>query len=108
MMMRLTFAALAAHFVGGIKMATVRVRNKNGELRGEVTARSFGAFKREKPGQVALLITLGGNKDVLIDTCAVFKMLPPGLFDARLLQKVRLPREHTICDLKGCDAWKEA
>ena len=89
-------------------MTTVRVRNKNGELVGEITARSFGAFKREKPGQVALLITLGENKDVLIDTCAVFKMLPPGLFDARLLQKVKLPRKYTKGGLEGCDAWKEA
>ena len=89
-------------------MTCLRVRNKNGELLGEVTARSFVAFKREQPGQVALLLTIGEDRDVLIDTCAVFKMLPPGHFDARLLQKVRLPRKYTKGDLAGCDAWKEA
>ena len=85
-------------------MATVRVHNKNGELLGAVTAQSFGAFKRKHPGQVALVLTLGEGTDVL----TVFKMLPPGHFDARLLQKVRLPRKHTKGDLAGCDAWKEA
>ena len=89
-------------------MATVRVRNKAGEVVDDVTARSFGAFKRKHPGQAALLLTLGEDKDVLIDTCAAFKMLPLGHFDARLLQKVRLPREYTKGDLEGCDAWKEA
>ena len=89
-------------------MVCVHVRNKKGELLGEVTARRFGAFKREQTGQVALLLTLGEDKDVLIDTCAAFKMLPLGHFDARLLQKVRLPRKYTIGDLKGCGAWTEA
>ena len=89
-------------------MATVRVRNKAGEVVDDVTAQSFGAFKRKHPGQVALVLTLAEGRDVLIETCAVFKMLPPGHFDARLLQKVKLPRKYTKCDLEGCDAWKEA
>ena len=89
-------------------MACLHVQNKNGELLGEVTARSFGAFKRKHTGQVALLLTLGEGKDVLIETCAALKMMSPGHFDARLLQKVRLPRKCTTGDLKGCDAWKEA
>ena len=89
-------------------MACLHVQKKHGELLGELTARSFGAFKREQPGQVALLLTIGEDRDVLIETCAVFKMLPPGNFDARLLQKVRLPRKYAKGDLEGCDAWKEA
>ena len=59
LMIRLTFAALATHFVGGIYMATVRVRNKAGEVVDDVTARSFGAFKRKHPRQAAPLLTLG-------------------------------------------------
>ena len=89
-------------------MATVRVRNKAGEVVDDVTARSFGAFKRKHPGQAALLLTLGEDKDVLIDTCAMLNMLPPGCYDARLLQKVALPRKYTKEDLRDCDAWKEA
>ena len=89
-------------------MACLHVRNKKGELLGEVTARRFGAFKREQTGQVALLLTLGEDKDVLIDTCAMLNMLPPGCYDARLLQKVALPRKYTKEDLRDCDAWKEA
>ena len=89
-------------------MATVRVRNKAGEVVDDVTARSFGAFKRKHAGQVALLLTLGEGKDVLIETCAALKRTSPDHFDARLLQKVRLPRKHTTGDLKGCDVWKDA
>ena len=86
--------------------ATLRVHDKAGELVAEVTPRSFGDFKRQQPGRVALLLTLGDGDHILIDTCAVFKLVPPGCYNARLLQKVKLPRNCTGGDLRGCDAWE--
>ena len=57
---------------------------------------------------VALLLTRGEDNHVLIDTLQSFRRLPPGLYDARLVKKVALPRKYTRGALVGCDAWDEA
>ena len=87
-------------------MATVSVRNKANELVAEVTARSFGAFKRQQPGKIALLLPIGDDREVIIDTCKRVKQLPNGSYEARLLNMVRLPSE-VANELRGCDVWKE-
>ena len=87
-------------------MATVAVRNKAGEMVAEVTARSFGAFKRRQPGKIALLLPLGDDKERIIDTCKMIKQLPNGSYEARLLNMVRIPSE-VANELRGCDVWKE-
>jgi len=87
-------------------MATVTVRNKASELVGEVTAKSFGAFRRKQPGKVALLLPLGDDKELIVDTCKMVKQLPPGNYEARLLNMVALP-SNVANKLQGCDVWKE-
>ena len=86
--------------------ATVAVRNKANELVAEVTARSFGAFKRQQPGKVALLLPIGDDGEVILDTCKRVKLLPGGRYEARLLSRVRIPSE-VANELRGCDVWKE-
>ena len=88
-------------------MATVAVRNKANELVAEVTARSFGAFKRQQPGKVALLLPIGDDGEVILDTCKRVKLLPGGRYEARLLSRVRILSE-VANELRGCDVWKEA
>ena len=87
-------------------MATVAVRNKANELVAEVTARSFGAFKRQQPGKIALLLPLGDEREIIIDTCKRVKQLPSGRYEARLLSMVRIPSK-VANELRGCDVWKE-
>ena len=87
-------------------MATVSVRNKANEVVAEVTARSFGAFKRQQPGRVALLLPLGDDREVIIGTCKRVKQLPPGSYEARLLSMVAIPSE-VANELRGHDVWKE-
>ena len=86
--------------------ATVAVRNKANELVAEVTAQSFGAFKRQQPGKVALLLPIGDDGEVILDTCKRVKLLPNGRYEARLLSMVRIPSE-VANELRGCDVWKE-
>ena len=87
-------------------MATVSVRDKANEVVAEVTARSFGAFKRQQPGKIALLLPIGDDREVIIDTCKRVKQLPNGSYEARLLNMVRIPSE-VANELRGCDVWKE-
>ena len=86
--------------------ATVAVRNKANELVADITARSFGAFKRQQPGKVALLLPIGDDGEVILDTCKRVKLLPGGRYEARLLSMVRTPPE-VANELCGCDVWKE-
>ena len=87
-------------------MATVAVRNKANELVAEVTARSFGACKRQQPGKAALLLPIGDDGEVILDTCKRVKLLLSGRYEARLLSMVRLPSK-VANELHGCDVWKE-
>ena len=87
-------------------MATIAVQNKAGELVAEVTARSFGAYKRRQPGKIALLLPLGDDRELIIDTCKIVKQLPNGSYEARLLNMVAIPSE-VANELRGYDVWKE-
>ena len=87
-------------------MATVAVRNKANELVAEVTTRSFGAFKRQQPGKVALLLPIGDDGEVILDTRQRAKLLPGGRYEARLLSMVRIPSE-VANELRCCDVWRE-
>ena len=87
-------------------MATLRVQNKAGECLDEVTVGNWTAFKRTQAGKVALLLTLGEDHHVLLDTLKLFRRLPSGRYDARLVKKVALPRKYTRGALRGCDAWE--
>ena len=89
-------------------MTTLRVYNKAGECLDEVTVGNWASFKRQQAGKVALLLRVGEDDHALIDTLKLFRRLPPGLYDARLVKKVALPRKYTRGALVGCDAWDEA
>ncbi len=83
--------------------AVVVVRNKLGDTK-EVT--DFSAWRREVGGG-AVGFVIQTPTEVLVDTCKIMTLLPPGRYDAEMVRKARLPKSVMMKEeLQGYDAWK--
>ena len=86
--------------------ACVEVTDKDGQTVGTVTAKEFGAWRKNLGGNVAFLWA-GGGGDVIVDSRGAMEELPPGEHRGALLRRMPIPRAARR-QLGGCDLWGAA
>ena len=57
-----------------------------------------------------MLLQIGQEegRELLIDAAVLLKKLPPGIYEWRLLKRVKLPAHLMRKELRDTDVWKEA
>ena len=84
----------------------VVVKNRAGDYVGTLSEPGFPQWKREQQqllgGRIAIVIE---GREALIDTGAAMRKLPPGAYEAILVQRAAIPRE-VRHELKDCDLWR--
>ena len=80
---------------------SVTVRSTTG---GEecVTTSSFRAWKKRAGRDTAFVLQIPDSDGHFVHTWRDMQTLAPGVYEAELVQKVRLPQKIA----RGCDAWK--
>ena len=87
-------------------MAALCVLNKKGDVViDDLTADKFVSFKKRCGAGSAVIVEMEGDL-VLVDTCKIFRGIPPGaLYKARLVRSTKKPPEEIAH--AGYDAWVE-
>ena len=85
--------------------ARVTVQSKGGD-HDSVTKSTFRAWKKRVGADKALMLQVPDSEGRFVQTWRDMQALPPGTYEAELLQKVKFPSKLARGALKGCDAWK--
>ena len=80
---------------------SVTIRKKSG-VEDSVTAGTFRAWKKRVGRDTAFVLQIPGSDGLFVQTFRDLQTVPPGVYEAELVQRVKLPPG----ELKGCDAWK--
>ena len=84
----------------------VVVKNRAGDCVGTLSEAGFPQWKREQQkslgGRIAIVIE---GRGAFIDTGAAMRKLPPGTYEAVLVQRSAIPHQ-VRRKLKDCDLWR--
>ena len=84
---------------------SVTIRSKSG-VPESVTAGTFRAWRKRVGRDTAFVLQIPGSDGLFVQTWRDMQTVPPGTYEAELLQRVKLPPKLARGELKGCDAWK--
>ena len=85
---------------------SITIRSKSGDEQ-SVAPGNFRAWKKRVGRDAAFVVLqVPGADGYLAQTSRDLQRVPPGEYEAELVQRVRLPQKIARGQLKGCDAWK--
>ena len=84
----------------------ITVRSRSGDQDCSVTAESFRAWKKRAGRDTAFVLQIPGTDGFFVQTWRDMQAVPPGVYEAQLVQRIQLPQKTARGELKGCDAWK--
>ena len=84
----------------------ITIRSRNGDQDCSVTAESFRAWKKRAGRDTAFVLQIPGSDGFFVQTWRDMQAVPPGKYEAQLVQRLKLPKKVARGELKGCDAWK--
>ena len=80
---------------------SVTIRKKSG-VEDSVTTGTFRAWKKRVGRDTAFVLQVPGSVGLFVQTWRDMQSVPPGVYEAELVEKVKLPQKIA----RGCDAWK--
>ena len=84
---------------------SITIRSKNGDEH-SVTPGIFRAWKKRAGRDTAFVLQVPGADGSFVQTWGDMQRVPPGAYEADLVQRVKLPPKLARGELKGCDTWK--
>ena len=86
---------------------SVTIRSKSG-VPESVTTGTFRAWKKRVGRDIAFVLQIPGSDGLFVQTWRDMQSvkLPASVYEAELVQTVKLPQKIARGELKGCDAWK--
>ena len=84
----------------------ITVRSRSGDQDCSVTAESFRAWKKRAGRDTAFVLQIPGTDGFFVQTWRDMQAVPPGVYEAQLVQRIQLPQKTARGTLKGYDAWK--
>ena len=85
---------------------SITIRSRSGDQDSSVTAESFRAWKKRAGRDTAFVLQIPGPDGFFVQTWRDMQAVPPGAYEAQLVQRVKLPEKVARGELKDCDAWK--
>ena len=80
---------------------SITIRSKSGDEH-SVTTGTFRAWKKRVGRDTAFVLQAPDSDGLFIQTWRDMQSVPPGVYEAELVQKVKLPQGIA----RGCVAWK--
>ena len=80
---------------------SITIRSKSGDEHSVPTG-TFRAWKKRVGRDTAFVLQAPDSDGLFIQTWRDMQSVPPGVYEAELVQKVKLPQKIA----RGCDAWK--
>ena len=84
---------------------SVTIRKTNG-VEDSVTTGTFRAWKKRVGRDTAFVLQAPDSEGLFVQTWRDMQSVPPGVYEAELVQRLKLPQKTTRGALKGCDVWK--
>ena len=84
---------------------TVTIRKKSGD-EDSVSTGTFRAWKKRAGRDTAFVLQVPDTDGLFVKTWRDMQTVPPGVYEAEMVQRVKLPPKIARGELKGCDAWK--
>ena len=84
---------------------SITIRSKSGDEH-SVTTGTFRAWKKRVGRDTAFVLQDPDSGGLFIQTWRDMQSVPPGVYEAELVQRLKLPQKTTRGALKGCDVWK--
>ena len=85
---------------------SITIRRKSGDQDCSVTTGNFRAWKKRAGRDTAFVLQIPGTDGFFVRTWRVMEAVPPGVYEAQLVQRIQLPQKIARGELKGCDAWR--
>ena len=85
---------------------SITIRSRSGDQDCSVTAESFRGWKKRAGRDTAFVLQIPGTEGIFVHTWRDMQAVPPGQYEAELVQRIKLPEKTARGELKGCDAWK--
>ena len=89
-----------------MESVSITIRSRSGDQDCSVTAESFRAWKKRAGRDTAFVLQIPGTDGFFVQTWRDMQAVPPGAYEAQLVQRVQQPHRIARGELKGCDAWK--
>ena len=80
---------------------SITIRSKSGDEHSATTG-TFRAWKKRVGRDTAFVLQAPASDGLFVQTWRDMQSVPPGVYEAELMQKVKLPQKIA----RGCDAWK--
>ena len=84
---------------------SVTIRKKSGD-EDSVSTGTFRAWKKRAGRDTAFVLQVPDTDGLFVQTWRDMQTVPPDVYEAELVQRVKLPQKIARGELKGCDAWK--